>query len=243
MPRYKLTFEFDGSDFSGWQVQPDTRTVEGVIEDAFSTLYQVQIDIIGQGRTDSGVHAIGQTAHADLPDTYTVDRILYAMRGLLPDDVALLRVDKVEEDFHARFYAQSRKYRYAIYTRPSPLKRRTSWFVHGELDYKLLKASAEILLGVHDFRNFCIPPESPEMTTKCSIKKSEWKIESSGITYLIEGDRFLRHMVRRLVGSMVETALGKMSIEDFESLLTGPEQQQKAHSAPAHGLTLVEVMY
>ena len=243
MPRYKLTFEYDGTEFSGWQIQPDTRTVEGVIEDAFSTLFQQPVDIIGQGRTDSGVHALNQTAHADLTEKYSEDRILYAMRGLLPDDVALLNIEEVPEDFHSRFDALSRKYRYSILTKPSPLHRHTSWFVHGDINFNLLKSCAELIIGTHDFINFCIPPESPEMTTTCSIKKSEWIKDDNGFTYFIEGDRFLRHLVRRLVGSMVETALGKLTIDEFESLLNGPEQKQKAHSAPAHGLTLVEVTY
>jgi tRNA pseudouridine38-40 synthase len=243
MPRYKLTFEFDGTDFSGWQIQPDARTVEGVIEEAFSKLYQRRIDIAGQGRTDAGVHALHQTAHVDLPDTFSVKRILYAMRGLLPDDVALLKIEKTAEDFHARFNARSRAYRYSIHTKPSPLKRRTSWFVSGELDTRLLKWCADRVIGDHDFKNFCVPPENSDMTTICSITQSEWSLEANGFIYHIEGNRFLRHMVRRLVGSMVETARGKIANNDFESLLKGPEQKQKAHSAPAHGLTLAEVMY
>ncbi|PWN07474.1 tRNA pseudouridine(38-40) synthase TruA [Rhodohalobacter mucosus] len=245
MPRYKLTFEYDGTGFSGWQVQPEARTVEGVAEEAFSTLYQQPVDLIGQGRTDAGVHAMAQTAHADLPDVYTAKRILHAMKGLLPDDVALLQIEKSDPQFHARFNARSRRYRYDVHTRPSPLNRHRYWIVNGDIDESILTVCAGKIIGKQDFKNFCIPPDTEKMTTECTILFSEWKSFPSGFgfTYHIEGNRFLRHMVRRLVGGMVHTAQGKMSIDDFESLLNGPEQKQKAFSAPAHGLTLMEVKY
>jgi tRNA pseudouridine38-40 synthase len=243
MPRFKLTFEYDGTGFSGWQIQPDTRTVEGVVEQAFTTLYQQNIDLIGQGRTDAGVHAREQVAHSDLPETFSADRVLHAMKGLLPDDVALTGMEQVSANFHARFNAVTREYEYRIHTVPSPLNRHYSWYVPGRPDTGILHECAKLFLGEHDFRNFCIPPDQEEMTTICTIKRSTWQINDTVLLYTIEGNRFLRHMVRRMAGSMIETARGKLTPDDLKQLLTGPEIEKKAHSAPPHGLILSKVSY
>jgi tRNA pseudouridine38-40 synthase len=241
--RYKLTFEYDGTLFSGWQIQPEARTVEGVIEQAFSKLYQQEIDIVGQGRTDAGVHALAQTAHVDLPDNYSKSRILHAMKGLLPDDVALKSIQKTDSDFHARFDAVSRVYQYRVSTRPSPLQRHVTWSAAGRLDPGVLSECSGLIMGEHDFCNFCIPPEEDQMTTICTILKSSWETEGDLYIYSIEGNRFLRHLVRRLVGTMVQVAAGRLELSEFESLLHGKERVQKGHSAPSHGLILTQVRY
>ncbi len=243
MRRYNLTFEYDGREFSGWQKQPDARTVEGVIEKAFSTLYQQEIDIVGQGRTDAGVHALGQTAHAELPDLYDTGRILHAMKGLLPDDAALLNIEPVPPGFHARFDAVSRSYWYQIMTRPSPLMRHYSWYVYSELDEKKLHQCAKMVEGEHDFVNFCIPSGDEFMTTICTITESRWEKEGEILVYNITGNRFLRHMVRRLVGTMIKVAEGSLFVSEFQELLHQEEATQKGHTAPAHGLFLENVNY
>lgn len=242
MNRYRLTFEFDGTDFSGWQIQPDVRTVESVVEDAFSQLYQTPIDVIGQGRTDAGVHAIAQTAHVDLPDRYTSERIMHAMKGLLSEDVALKMIEPVANDFHARFDAVSREYLYRISTSPSPLNRHYAWYLYQQTEFEKLQKCAKLILGQHDFINFCIPPDEEEMTTISTITKSEWIKRGEILEYRIEGNRFLRHMVRRLVGMMVEVASGKSEVIELENLLSEPAKQ-KAPSAPAKGLHLFAVRY
>lgn len=241
--RYKLTFEFDGTDFSGWQIQPDARTVEGVIESAFTTLYQVPIDVTGQGRTDAGVHALCQIAHVDLPDTYTIQRVMHALKGLLPEDVSLKKMEPTPPDFHARFDAVSREYLYRITTIPSPLNRRFAWYVYTPLDFDKLQQCAGLVLGEHDFLNFCIPPDEKKMTTICTITKSEWKNRGNKLEYCIEGNRFLRHMVRRLVGLMTDIASGKKEKEEMEELLKASKVKQKAPAAPPHGLHLSGVNY
>ena len=243
MTRYKLTFEYDGTHFSGWQKQPDARTVEGVIEKAFSTLYQQEIDIVGQGRTDAGVHARGQTAHVDLPHRYDEYKILHAMKGLLPRDVALLKIEESHPGFHARFDAVSRRYRYRIISRPSPLQRNYSWYVYSNLDEELLSQFAELILGEHDFINFCIPADDEFMTSICTITDSRWVKEEGTLIYEITGNRFLRHMVRRLVGTMVNVSEGKLTTAEFVALLQGEKSDTKGHSAPAKGLILEEVVY
>ena len=241
--RYKLTLEYDGTNFSGWQKQPDARTVESTVEEAFSTLYQQEIDVIGQGRTDAGVHARGQVAHVDLPDRFPTSRILHAMKGLLPEDVALLDVEIVPDDFHARFDATSRKYSFRVISNPSPLHRHVAWYVPKEPDQAILNELAEFIIGEHDFLNFCIPSGEPYATTVCTITQSRWVSKGSSHNYEIEGSRFLRHMVRRLVGSMVQAATSILEPDEFRNLINSQSLEKKAHSAPPHGLVLEHVSY
>jgi tRNA pseudouridine38-40 synthase len=242
MKRVKLTFEYDGSNFSGWQKQPKERTVEGTIEAAMSQLYQQNIDLIGQGRTDSGVHAEAQVAHTDLPDRFSLNRLHLALAGLLPEDVALKRSEFVDDRFHARFHAKERTYEYRIVTRRSPMMRHYSWYCKYELSPEMLYQCAERILGEHDFVNFCIPHEG-DSTTLCTITNSEWKMNGDLFIYRIRGDRFLRHMVRRLVGTMVLTARSKIEITDFVRLLEGVDTNKKGHSSPPQGLILKKVTY
>lgn len=241
--RYKLIFEYDGTHFSGWQKQPEARTVQGVIEKALATFYQEEITIKGQGRTDSGVHAKAQVAHTDLPASYSISRLHRALSGLLPKDVALIEAKKVDDKFHARFHAKSRQYEYLVLERPSPLLRNFSWYVFKPIFFDLLGECAEEILGEHDFKNFCIPPDEPEMTTTCTINKSSWKKEGHKLIYDIEGNRFLRHLVRRLVGTMIRVSDGTLPISYFHELLYGEETSRKGHAAPAKGLTLTRVNY
>ncbi|WP_069131280.1 tRNA pseudouridine(38-40) synthase TruA [Rhodohalobacter halophilus] len=243
MQRYLLTFEFDGTDFNGWQRQPEGRTVEGVIENALSQMYQQDVNIIGQGRTDAGVHAKRQTAHVDLPDRYTTQRVIYAMRGLLPHDVALIDMQEVSSDFHARFHATSRSYQYRISTKPIPLQRNTVWFNNVEPDRDLLQRCSKLIFGEHDFINFCIPNNEDFGTTQCNIIRSEWEEYEDLLIYKIEGNRFLRHMVRRLVGSMMQVASGRLTFEQFTRLLNEEEVDEKAFAAPPTGLILDDVRY
>lgn len=242
--RWKLTFEFDGTDFKGWQRQkPGTRTVQGVIEDSFFSLYQKNIAIAGQGRTDSGVHALQQTAHADLPDTFEHDRILRAINSILPGDVALLSAVKTDFNFHARFNAIARRYQYRIITRQSPLQRHYAWYVPGDIEEEKLHYCADLIMGENDFINFCKPPQDKYLTTLCTIKTSRWKKLDQGFVFEIEGNRFLRHLVRRLVGTMVQVSQHEISTQEFEDLLKPEEKEKKGHSAPPHGLVLKSVSY
>lgn len=243
MDRWKLLFEYDGTGFSGWQKQPNVRTVEGDIERAFSTLFQDDIDIIGQGRTDAGVHARGQVAHADLPSKYTSNKLVHAMRGLLPKDVALLSAEKTDTDFHARFHAVQRSYSYRVCQRLSPLLRRRAWCCGYSLDSDILHELARKVKENRNFVNFCIPDPEQNLTTECTIAESSWQVDNEQFTYQISANRFLRHMVRRLVGSMIQVASGRHSFQSFEELLNGNEVVQKGHSAPPHGLYLESVHY
>lgn len=243
MDRWKLVFEYDGTDFSGWQRQPNVRTVEQEIETAFSTLYQQDIDIIGQGRTDAGVHARGQVAHVDLPSKFSSEKIIHAMRGLLPKDIALLDAYVTQKDFHSRFNATERSYSYTVIQRHSPLMRKRAWCCGYLLDENQLEEMAGKVKQTRDFINFCIPDEDQNLTTESTITASRWVLKDSRYSYKISANRFLRHMVRRLVGSMVQVAAGRRTMASFKELLEGKEVTQKGYSAPAHGLYLDLVSY
>lgn len=243
MQRYKLNIEYDGTHFSGWQKQPGERTVEGEIENSLSVLYQEEIDIIGQGRTDAGVHAYRQIAHVDLPIKYRPKRVLHAMKGLLPEDISIFKIEKVSPGFHARFDALSRSYSYRITTNPSPIYRHISWYHYAEPDIENLQNCAELILGEHNFIQFCIPSGDSYQTTVCTISESEWSIDSGFFIYKITGNRFLRHMVRRLVGTMMQCATGNGSISTFEALLKSDEKNHHVFTAPAKGLILENVNY
>lgn len=241
--RYKLFIEYDGSNFSGWQKQPDERTVEGVIEKALSTLYQMDIDAVGQGRTDAGVHALKQVAHVDLPVTYGERRIIHAMRGLLPNDVTIFRIEKTTQDFHSRFDAISRRYIYRMANRPIPLDRHKIWYNFLDCNYELLNECANYILGEHDFLQFCIHNEDPNLTTICKIIESFWQREDGIMIYTITGNRFLRQMVRRLVGTMVQVSSGKLEIHKFEEMFSQHMETIPAFTAPPNGLILESVQY
>lgn len=241
--RYKLIFEYDGTNFNGWQNQPTGRTVQGTVEEALSTFYQKKISIVGQGRTDAGVHATGQVAHADLPTVYSINRLYRAMSGLLSKDIALLKAKNVTDDFHARFHAKSRIYQYKVLERHSPLMRNYVWSVFKPLSFSILEECADMIIGEHDFVNFCIPPDQPAMTTICTVYQSEWRKRDDVLIYQVEGNRFLRHLVRRLVGTMVQVADGTLLINDFQRLLSATRTDRKAHTAPSKGLTLISVSY
>lgn len=243
MPRWKFTIEFDGTRFLGWQRQKQGRTVQEELETALSTFCRTQTEVTGQGRTDRGVHAEAQVAHADLPEGIAPGQLLSAMRGLLPADMAVLSAEITDDNFHSRFDAVSRRYRYQIATRPVPLQRKLYWVVLEPFDCELLHQCSELITGEKDFRNFAKEDGDKKMNTRCVITLSEWIKEGGAWIYRIEGDRFLRHMVRRIVGTSHRVASGRMMVHDFRLLLEGEDAVRKGHSAPPEGLILEKVRY
>lgn len=243
MPRYKLTIEFDGTDFSGWQIQPDARTVEGELERVFSKILQQPVDLIGQGRTDAGVHARNQIAHVDL--SYSLEELqsfLTGVNGLVGREVYIRSVERVADDFHCRFDALYREYSYTMLKRPSPLQRRHAWTLQGDYDTQLFYAVAALLEGEFDFAGFS-KYNVENYTTLCTILKSEVLESDDKIVYVIRANRFLRNMVRRIVGTMFKVAEGKLSLQDFENILRNPAAQIHTFTAPAQGLVLEKVFY
>jgi len=242
MIRYKLTIEFDGTNFSGWQIQPDSRTVEEEIEKAFSQILQQPIDLIGQGRTDAGVHAKGQVAHVDLPEGINPEKLRFGVNGLIGDEIQIHEIEEVDSEFHARFDATYREYEYTILMKSSPLLHRISWFPNHSIDIQKVKECCALLKGAFDFGGFSKFNED-NYTTLCTILLSEIEEISEEIVFRIRANRFLRNMVRRLVGTVVEVGKGKMTVSEFKEILENPSSEIRTFTAPAKGLILAKVFY
>lgn len=242
MPRYKISVEFDGTNYSGWQKQPNSNTVEEEIEEGLAQILRQPVDIIGQGRTDSGVHAEEQVAHFDFPEQLDRDRLLYALLGVLPHDIAVWDLQEVEADFHARFDAVARRYRYQIARRPMPLLRSTSEMVLDDLNLEAMHFCAQKVKDTHNFDSFT-KPDNQNPDSDCEVTHSAFTEEGPLLIYCIEANRFVRHMVRRLVGTMIEVGQGKRTTEEFANMLDKPSKQKSSHGAAAKGLILEKVRY
>jgi len=239
-----LLIQYDGSAYHGWQIQTDPETIQGHLE---RTLYKVlgqKIGLVGSGRTDSGVHALGQVAHFEVEASGIPVRNLWmAVNRELPDDIRLMASTEVSNQFHSRFAANRREYLYQITTIPNVLHRHTQWHVRYPLDLTKLQSLSELILGEHDFSSFCYAGTETENMV-CSISSATWETHDPGTLYFkVSADRFLHHMVRMLVGSMIEVARGKWNMEHFSELLNTPNRKSHTITAPAKGLALMQVGY
>jgi tRNA pseudouridine38-40 synthase len=234
---------YDGTDFFGWQRQPHGRTVQEELEKMLSRLCgNTPVNVVGAGRTDSGVHAGGQVAHADLATRYDDAALLHALRRMSPADLAVADLVTVPSEFHARYKAWSRSYRYTVVSRPDPFLARYSWRLDDRLDLAVLNSGAALLLGEHDFTALSKHnPDTPNMI--CHITRSEWLEREGGADYHVTATRFLYGMVRLLVGLQVDILRGKRSVEEIEALLLSRDRNLQSISAPAAGLSLVDVGY
>jgi len=241
--RVRLDLEYDGTEFSGWQLQPGRNTVQASVESAFRVLYGRTVRVAGSGRTDAGVHALGQVAHANLPDLrYPLPRLCHSLNALTPDSVVVHSVRAVAPTFDARRSALWRLYRYRLSTRRVACGRQYVWWPGERLSFALLQASAKSLPGLHDFTSFCVA-KSAVRGASCRIEAARWLRRRGEWHFEVRGHRFVHGMVRSLVGSMVAVAAGRARLEDFEVLLSSPSRRGAAAPAPACGLTLVKVAY
>jgi len=247
MMRYKLTLSYDGTNYCGWQRQPkvDEIGVEQRIEEVLSKIYGIEIDIFGQGRTDAGVHALAQTAHVDLPDKMSEERLLRAMNSLLPHDIGISQIEPVISDFHARFDAKSRAYIYKLTTKPNPLHRHFVLSQFRNFDLSCMQKASSIFLGEHDFTSFSIQA-SLLPHARCTVLSIGFEPENEEgiISFHIKANRFLRRMVRRMVGSLIMVGLGRLTMAELQDILDNPrEADPKVYTVSAHGLALSEVEY
>lgn len=244
----QLVLHYDGSGFSGWQVQPDRRTVQGELERVLRRLCGGErVVVTGAGRTDAGVHARGQAAGVTVPDHWDPGRLRRAVNGQLPDDVWVADAMAMREGFHARFSATSRRYRYAIGLGPaaaSPFRRRWAAPWDRPLDRQALEWCAQQVVGTHRFFGFAVRGTAPaEDDHTCTVRAARWNDIPDGLAFDIEANRFLHHMVRFLVGTMLEVGSGQRTKESFATLLTADRNDEVAPPAPPAGLCLEQVTY
>jgi tRNA pseudouridine38-40 synthase len=237
--RLKLTLEYDGTDFRGWAAQPDLRTVEEVVRDALATVFTSFEALAVAGRTDTGVHARGNVVSVDVEGGPPPARAAEALNTALPDDVAVVAAEAAAADFHARHSARARSYRYRIWRRgsPSPFEHKRSWWYPRPLDEERLAESADLLLGEHDFRAFT-PTETQHEVFLRDVWRAEWHRRDDALEFEITADSFLRHMVRTLVGTMLELPPDKIV-----PLLDGRTRAEAGSTTPPWGLYLERVEY
>ena len=245
--RYFLYIAYDGTDFLGWQSQPEGRTVQGELEQRLSTILRRPISITGAGRTDAGVHASRMVCHLDLDlSQVEMEQVTYRLRRFLPPDIAMLEVRRVTEDAHARYDAVSRRYGYHVRTEASPFTRKYCTLVPETLDFAAMNEAASHLIGEHDFTTFS-KKHSQVKTHICTVTEAKWERCSScdecSYTFHIAANRFLRNMVRGIVGTLFEVGRGKIEPSDFGDLLTARDRSLCGSSAPSEGLFLEEVTY
>ncbi len=238
----KLTIEYDGTDFAGWQIQPSERTVQGEMEKVLTTILGKKTELVGSGRTDSGVHAFGQVANFVIEEEVDLPKLLHSLNSMLPTDIVIRELTEVPEDFHARYSAISRIYSYRIHLGRSALNHRYLWELIYDLQLEELKWCAEAIRGEHDFTSFCVA-KSQKNDCSCEVMVADWKKVGRELLFHIEADRFLHTMVRSLVGTMVEVGRGFLPKEQFGEILQLEDRTKAGPTAPAKGLCLVAVRY
>lgn len=244
--RVKLTLHYDGAGFRGWQVQPGMRTVQAEIEAALSRILNRPTGVIAAGRTDAGVHATGQVVSAAVPERWEPTSLRHALNAVLPADIWVAAADSARPDFHARFDAHARAYAYRVGTQEvsrSPFLRRWCWPLARPLDGTLLAESARRFTGEHSFLAFAQSGQ-PERGDRCTVLRAEWSDwPGIGFTFRIIANRFLHHMVRYMVGTMVDVARHRRPLSDVAGLLAGVAGLETSPPAPAAGLLLNRVYY
>lgn len=240
--RYFIEIMFDGTAYHGWQVQPNSSTVQQQINQAISTVLGEDINVVGAGRTDTGVHAKQMFAHFDSSISFDGKDFVYKLNSFLKNDISVLRVFEVDDSAHSRFDAVSRKYEYLIHANKNPFLINKSWYFHRKLDVDLMNEASKLLLNYTDFTSFS-KLHTQTKTNNCSVKMAVWEKVNDTLVFNIEADRFLRNMVRAIVGTLVAVGEKKISIEEFVEIIESKNRSKAGASVPAHGLYLVSVKY
>jgi tRNA pseudouridine38-40 synthase len=243
----QLVLHYDGSGFSGWQRQPERRTVQGIVEQSLERLCGAPVAALGSGRTDSGVHARGQAVGVRVPDKWSSEVLRRALNAVLPGDVWVASAFEMRPGFHARFSATARRYSYHVGTDDaarSPFRRALEYPFEFRIDRAALDSAAVALVGEHSFRAFAVKDTAPEGDEhRCRVQVARWDERAGGLVFVIEANRFLHHMVRFLVGTMLDVASGRRPLTDIAQLLVAADNHGVSAPAPAQGLFLDEVTY
>ena len=241
--RYFIELQYEGAAYCGWQRQPDQPTVQGAIEDALTKLLRQPTEIVGAGRTDTGVNASFYVAHFDTAESIDEGRIAHKLNAILPHDIAIQRIYGVADDLHARFDAVEREYTYFLAPKKSPFRRHSAWICYYSLNVEQMNEAAEYLLKVEDFTTFA-KLNSNNKTNICHVSHAKWEIESDGtLRFTIRADRFLRNMVRAIVGTLVDVGRGRYTVEEFRDIVDSRDLSRASSGAQPQGLFLSNVKY
>ena len=249
MQRYFITFSYDGTRYHGWQIQPNGDSVQARLQEALSTLLREPVSVTGAGRTDTGVHARMMVAHFDTEARFEAEegineaQLAYKLNRLLPYDIAVEKVEKVSSELHARFSATARTYHYYIHTKKDPFRKAYSCELHYALDFAKMNEAAQVLTTYEDFGAFC-KAGADVKTTLCHVTRAQW-IQTSPTTWYFEitANRFLRNMVRAVVGTLIEVGRGRMSLEAFRRVIEGKQRSDAGESMPGNALFLENIDY
>ncbi|MEO8934385.1 MAG: tRNA pseudouridine(38-40) synthase TruA [Xanthomarina sp.] len=240
--RYFLELSYNGKNYHGWQKQPNAISVQEVLEKALSTLLNKPIAIVGAGRTDAGVHAKQMFAHFDMTEMNDIAIFIYKLNSFLPKDIAVLDILNVHPDAHARFHALSRAYLYRISLNKHVFNYEESYYLKKDLDLNKMKEATKILFEYQDFQ--CFSKTNTDVNTyNCNIMSAEWRLVNNELHFYIKADRFLRNMVRAIVGTLINVGLGKLKLEDMHRIIASKNRSEAGFSVPAHALYLIEVIY
>jgi tRNA pseudouridine38-40 synthase len=244
MRNLKLTLAYDGTDFHGWQIQPNLRTVQGVLKEAFQKLFNHDVDVFGSGRTDAGVHAHKQVANVRTIRTMETEAVLWGANALLPRDMRIFAVEEVDPEFHARRSARSKTYEYRIWRGSvvSPFRCRYVYWCRYPLLEGAMDRGADYFIGTHDFSSFCATATEIEDKTR-TIYEAQWDRSGQDWIFRIRGNGFLQYMVRTISGTLVQIGRGRLSVDTLPEIFAAKDRRMAGPSLPAHGLHLIEVEY
>ena len=246
--KFKLTIAYDGARYEGWQVQKTGLGVQQVIEDAMARLFPHASRLHGSSRTDTGVHALGLVAHVEIPRAefkMSVAKLRLALNAHLPEDIRIVSAQRCPAEFHARFQARGKQYRYFVWNHPAmnPLLRHTAWHMPRKLDFAAMRQAAPAFVGRHDFRSFAAHRNYQAENTVRTLTRCQIQRRGPLLTFIIEGEGFLYKMCRAIVGTLVQVGQGKFAPEDLRHVLAHQDRRVAGMTAPAHGLVLWKVFY
>ena len=241
--RYFIHLAYHGTAYHGWQIQPNAASVQETLNKAFSVLLQSEMNLMGAGRTDTGVHAREMYAHFDTDTTFDIPTLVHKLNSFLPKDIAIYDIIPVHDDAHTRFDATKRTYEYHIHQCKNPFLDELSWYFHQTLDINLMNQAAQILQNYTDFE--CFSKVNTDVNTfDCTIFEAHWKRgENYQLVFTISANRFLRNMVRSIVGTLINVGLHKITLDDFTKIIESKSREKAGFSVPAHGLYLTKIEY
>lgn len=240
--RYFIELSYNGKNYHGWQIQPNAISVQEVLEQALSTILRVRTGVVGAGRTDAGVHASQIFAHFDYSSVLNENDMVYKLNSILPKSIAVKKLFQVTDDAHARFHATKRSYKYRVITDKNPFLHEYTHFIKQPLDVDKMNEAAKILLDYTSFK--CFSKVKTEVNTfNCDVTFAEWIYENGQLVFSISADRFLRNMVRAIVGTLIHVGLGKIEVNAMHDIIKSEDRGEAGVSVPAQGLYLTEVCY